>query len=72
MDLLLPSRFGLSNTLTSSPRCGKTPNECPGYDIKQSVGEAPVMLELWGMRVPFIAIAPMFTLALLEPHHQTV
>ena len=23
-------------------------NECPGYDIKQSDGEAPV-LELWGI-----------------------
>ncbi len=23
---------------------------CPGYDTKQSDGEAPVMLELWGMR----------------------
>ena len=25
------------------------PNEFLGYDIKQSDGEAPVMLELWGM-----------------------
>ena len=25
------------------------PNECPGYDIKQSDGEVPAMLELWGM-----------------------
>ena len=24
-------------------------NECPGYDIKQSDGEVPVMLKLWGM-----------------------
>ena len=24
------------------------PNECPGYDTKQSVGAAPKMLELWG------------------------
>ena len=24
------------------------PNECPGYDTKQSDGEIPVMLELWG------------------------
>ena len=31
-------------------RRGITPcNECPGYDIKQSNGEAPVMLELWEM-----------------------
>ena len=26
-----------------------SPNKCPGYDIKQSDGEAPVMLELWVM-----------------------
>ena len=25
-------------------------NEGPGYDTKQSDGEVPVMLELWGMR----------------------
>ena len=25
-------------------------NECPVYDTKQSDGEVPVMLELWGMR----------------------
>ena len=33
-------------------RRGKTPsppNRCPGYDMKQSDGEAPVMLELWGV-----------------------
>ena len=30
---------------------GVTPlNECPGYDNKQSDGEVPAMLELWGMR----------------------
>ena len=23
------------------------PNECPGYDTKQSDGETPIMLELW-------------------------
>ena len=26
-----------------------SPNKCPGYDTKQSDGETPVMLELWGM-----------------------
>ena len=26
------------------------PNECPGYDTKQSDGEIPAMLELWGVR----------------------
>ena len=25
------------------------PNECAGYDTKQTDGEVPVMLELWGM-----------------------
>ena len=29
---------------------GVTPYECPGYDTKQSDGEVPVMLELWGMQ----------------------
>ena len=24
--------------------------KCPGYDAKQSDGEVPVMLELWGMQ----------------------
>ena len=28
----------------------RLPNECPGYDTKQSDGEVPVMLKLWGMR----------------------
>ena len=37
--------------LTASLLRGKTPhsNKCPGYDTKQSDGEVPVMLELWGM-----------------------
>ena len=26
------------------------PNECHGYDTKQSDGDIPVMLGLWGMR----------------------
>ena len=25
-------------------------NKCPGYDTKQSDGEVPAVLELWGMR----------------------
>ena len=28
----------------------RPPNECPGYDTKQSDGEVTAMLELWGMR----------------------
>ena len=47
----LPSWLGLENTLTASLQRGKTPpNECPGYDTKQSDCEVPAMLELRGMR----------------------
>ena len=48
----LPSRLRLYNTPTVSLKRSKTPppNECPKYDIKQSDGEVPAMLELWGMR----------------------
>ena len=31
-------------------RVKSTSNECPVYDTKQSDGEVPVMLQLWGMR----------------------
>ena len=35
------------------------PNECPGYDTKQSDGEAIVMLELWGMcSTPLLPLLP--------------
>ena len=38
------------NPFYFSCRGGKsTPNECPVYDSKQSDGEVPVMLGLWGM-----------------------
>ena len=34
-------------------------NECPGYDSKQSDGEAPVMLELWGIwSTPLLLLLP--------------
>ena len=34
-------------------------NECPGFDTKQSDGEAPAMLELWGMRsTPSLQLLP--------------
>ena len=40
--------MGLKNTLTASLQRGNPPpNEYLGYDIKQSDGEVPVMLELW-------------------------
>ena len=53
------------NTPTAPLHRGKTPprNECPGYDIKQSDGKIPVMLELWGnAEHSFIAIASRSTL----------
>ena len=32
---------------------------CPGYDTKQSDGEVPAMLELWGMRsTPSLPLLP--------------
>ena len=35
------------------------PNECPGYDTKQSDGEVLVMLELWGIRSnPSLSLLP--------------
>ena len=47
----LPSRLGLEDTTTATLQRGKTPpNECPGYDTKQSDGEVPVKLKLWGMQ----------------------
>ena len=44
-----PMWLGLENTPTASLQQGNTPhNEYPGYDIKQSDGEASV-LKLWEM-----------------------
>ena len=43
-------RLGLQNTQTDSLQMVKNSNECPGYDTKQSDGEVPVILELWGMQ----------------------
>ena len=35
------------------------PNECPEYDTKQSDGEVPVILELWGMwSTPSLPLTP--------------
>ena len=41
--------------LTVSLQTGKTPtpNKCPAYNIKPSDGEAPVILEFWGMQNTF-------------------
>ena len=42
---------GVVEYTDSTPAEGKDlPNECPGCDTKQSDGDVPVMLELWGMR----------------------
>ena len=37
------------------------PNECPGYDTKQSNAEVPMMLELWRMRsTPSLLPGPLW------------
>ena len=50
---VLPSRLGLQNTPTASLQRGKTPpNECPGYDTKQSDGECGLPLHCHCSQVP--------------------
>ena len=44
------SRLRLQNTSTASLQWSKTPPKCPGNDTKQSDGEVPVMVTLWGMQ----------------------
>ncbi len=48
-DKLAQSAGAAEYTVCISEERQDFPNECPGYDTKQSDGEAPVMLELWGM-----------------------
>ena len=48
MDLALNNPVEYTNYI--SAEWYESPNECPAYDPKQSDGEAPVMLKLWGMR----------------------
>ena len=51
LEVILPSRMGLKNTPTTPLQRGKlSPNECPGYNTKQSDSDVPMMLELWGMQ----------------------
>ena len=52
MLLLLAPKYGtqLVRADCISAEEYEPPNECPGYDIKQSDGEVPVMLELWEMQ----------------------
>ena len=46
----LSNQLGLENTLSAPLQRGKTPtNQYPGYDTKQSDGEVPAVLELWGI-----------------------
>ena len=53
----LPSFAKLAGAVEST--VSPTPNEYLGYDTKQSDGEAPVMLELWGMQsVPSLPSLP--------------
>ena len=40
----------LSESAQSVEAVRASPNECPGYDTKQSDDETLVMLEFWGMR----------------------
>ena len=40
-----------TNYITAEEYDSPAPNnKCPAFDIKQSAGKAPVMLELWGMQ----------------------
>ena len=53
-----PVDWGCRIHWTASLQRCKT-NECPAYDTKQSDGEVPVMLELWGMRsTPSLPLLP--------------
>ena len=65
MSYLMPNQprwLGQWNTQSASLQRCKTPpspNECLGYDIKQSNGKALVMLWLWGMRsIPSLPFLP--------------
>ena len=51
--------MNLSLKIQQCPACLVSLTWCPGYDIKQSDGEAPVMLELWGMwHTPSLPLLP--------------
>ena len=51
----------LSAGVVEYTNCISPSNKCPGYDTKPSDGEA-LVLGLWGMEYPFIAITPSSTL----------
>ena len=49
--IFLAQSAGLKNRPTASlQRDNNNPYEYPGYDIKQSDGETPIMQELWGLQ----------------------
>ena len=43
-------------------------DECPTYDTKQSDGESPVMLELWGMQSTPSVPSPQVHFGVVAPH----
>ena len=44
---------------TSAEGWDPPPHECPAYDTKQSDGEVPAVLELWGMQsTPSLPLLP--------------
>ena len=47
--LVAQSAWTVEYTDCISAKALDSPNECPGYDTKQSDSDDPVMLELWRM-----------------------
>ena len=63
-EILTQSAGAVEYTDSISAEGFDSPNECPRYDTKQSDGEIPVMLELWGMQsAPSLSSLPGSTLA---------
>ena len=56
--LLSQSAGAVEYTDRISAEWQDSPNECPRYNTKQSDSEAPVMLELWGMRSTPLLLSP--------------
>ena len=48
-SLIIPQKKIVEYTNCFSAEGWEPPNECPGYNTKQSDSEVLVMLELWGM-----------------------
>ena len=57
--IIAQSARAVEYTDCTSVEWGEPPNECPVYDTKQSDGEVPALLELWGMRsTPSLPLLP--------------